>query len=319
MEVNERIFRIGTSSECEIVVPGGEPADMIWVQLAISTSSMHLLTVMNSGIKCSVNGNPVTKQYWVHADDKIEIQGYILNWAYINGDADVPFIKSGESASKHGLKIFAVILMIAAIAAAAFFFVRKTMLGNDQTETENSNKNVLDTVAFVVPEPDSDIEVMPNETEPVVVNSKDVKPKSESKTEQTSDQNKVEKKAAANKSIQQQKEPAIIVTSETPIAELWTVVGRDSKNSLALYYLAKYYHKRKPDAKANDFWNKALQSDVKRCLHQDIRTITSERFVFVMLARAYANIPRDMDESIKTDIVSMLRKTQNKYPGKYTY
>lgn len=93
----ERIFRIGTTAACEIVVPGGIPANAVWIHLAISDESMHLLTIVERGISCSVNGNVVSQRYWINEDDIIEIEGRILNWDYIKGDSDEPFKSSQNS------------------------------------------------------------------------------------------------------------------------------------------------------------------------------------------------------------------------------
>ena len=63
----ERIFRIGTAAACEIVVPDGIPSNVVWVHLTISEEGMHLLTIVEHGIVCCVNGNAVSQQYWGHS------------------------------------------------------------------------------------------------------------------------------------------------------------------------------------------------------------------------------------------------------------
>ena len=87
----ERIFRIGTAAVCEIVIPDGIPANVVWAHLAVHDEGMHLLTIVEHGIACSVNGNAVSQQYWVNEEDVIEIEGLTLNWDYIRGDSNVPF------------------------------------------------------------------------------------------------------------------------------------------------------------------------------------------------------------------------------------
>lgn len=116
----ERIFRIGTAAACEIVVPDGIPSNVVWVHLTISEECMHLLTIVEHGIVCSVNGNAVSQQYWVNDDDVIEIEGRILNWDYFKGDSNDPFkVNTRKGFSKKILFIFpAVLIAIGAILFA---------------------------------------------------------------------------------------------------------------------------------------------------------------------------------------------------------
>lgn len=119
----ERIFRIGTASACEIVIPDGIPANAEWVRLAISESGMHLLTVVEHGIDCYVNGNAVSQQYWVNENDVIEIGSRILNWDYISGDSNKPFkVKAKISFSKkHALLIIPAVLALGAVVFAVLY------------------------------------------------------------------------------------------------------------------------------------------------------------------------------------------------------
>ena len=113
----ERIFRIGTASACEILISDGVPANVVWVQLSISDEGMHLLTIVEHGIVCRVNGNVVSQQYWVNEDDVIEIDGRILNWDYIRGDSNDPFkITSKKMFSNKILGLIAAAVVIVGVA-----------------------------------------------------------------------------------------------------------------------------------------------------------------------------------------------------------
>lgn len=119
----ERIFRIGTAAACEIVVPDGIPANVVWVHLAISDEGMHLLTIVEHGIVCCVNGNAVSQQYWVNDDDVIEIEGRILNWDYIRGDSNDPFkVSPRKMLSKKMLFIIPLSLIVICTILFAVFY-----------------------------------------------------------------------------------------------------------------------------------------------------------------------------------------------------
>lgn len=119
----ERIFRIGTAAACEIIVPDGIPSNVVWAHLTISEDGMHLLTIVERGIVCCVNGNAVSQQYWVNDDDVIEIEGRILNWDYFRGDSNDPFkVNTRKVFSKKILLIFSAALI--AIGAILFAVLR---------------------------------------------------------------------------------------------------------------------------------------------------------------------------------------------------
>lgn len=283
MENKEKIFKIGT-------------ADAQWVQLTIFESGMHLLTLVDKTIKCTVNGNVVSNQYWVHEDDKIDIDGRIFDWNYIKGASETPF-KETQKSSKGGgfLKFIVIMVVLAAVAGAGYWFLKN-----------QDSSNVID-ASEVVEEEMPVLTAIDNE-----VVEKPVEKPVEKSVEKPAEK-LVEKPAVK---VEEKKD-----LSSLSVDELWKLVNKDTKNSYALYFLAKHYHNRKLDSNATKFWNTVLnqEGDVATCLNEDIRKITSERFVFVTLARSYRNLPSDIDPSLKGDIVSMLNKIRNKYPDKYTY
>ena len=268
MENKEKIFKIGTP-------------DSQWVQLTIFDSGMHLLTLVDKNIKCTVNGNVVTNQYWVHEDDKIEIAGRVFDWNYIKGTSETAF-KEVKKSSKGGglLKFILIAIVLSAVAGAGYWFLKNQDSSDVESSQAITEESVIDTAEVAVEEVPED---------------------SQSAAEEV----KVQEAGYASLSVD----------------ELWKQVNQNTKNPYALYYLAKHYHNRKLDSNATKFWNSVLNSegDVTRCLQEGIRKITSERFVFVVLARSYRNLPSDIDPSLKGEIVSMLNKIKNKYPDKYTY
>lgn len=106
------------------------------------------------------------------------------------------------------------------------------------------------------------------------------------------------------------------------VDQLWRVLSENNKDAEALYRLAKYYHNRniKSDPKVLAFWKNTLlpEGDVQKCLPSGKRELTSVRFVFVMLARSYANMPENPDPKLKEGVVNMLNSIQNKNSG-YRY
>lgn len=118
----ERIFRIGTATACEIEIPEGIPANVVWVHLAISAEGMHLLTVVERGIVCCVNGNAVSQQYWVNESDIIEIEGRVLNWDYIRGDSNEPFkVSSNKRLMKRWIICLSLVFIVAAILVGLLY------------------------------------------------------------------------------------------------------------------------------------------------------------------------------------------------------
>ena len=287
MENKEKIFKIGT-------------ADAQWVQLTIFESGMHLLTLVDKSIKCTVNGNVVSNQYWVHEDDKIEIAGRIFDWNYIKGASETPFKETKKSSKVGGfLKFIVIVLVLAAVAGTGYWFLKN----QDSSNAESSQAH---TEEPVIAAPEVVEEEMPV---PTVIEDEVVKKPAEKPVEKPAEKSAVK--------VEEKKD-----LSSLSVDELWKLVNKDTKNSYALYYLAKHYHNRKLDSNATNFWKTVLnqEGDVATCLNEDIRKkITSERFVFVTLARSYRNLPSDIDPSLKGDIVSMLNKIRNKYPDKYTY
>lgn len=267
MENKEKIFKIGS-------------ADTQWVQLTIFDSGMHLLTLIDKSIECSVNGNVVSNQYWVHEDDRIEIAGRVFDWNYVKGTSESPFKETKHSSKGGGFLKFIVIGgLLAAVAFAGYWILKD----QDSSDADSSQTRIEESVTDAAGE-------MVDETE--------------------------ESAEKSTVKVDEKKDPALM-----SVDELWKLVNGDTKNSYALYYLAKHYHNRKLDSNATKFWNTVLnpEGDVARCLNANIRKITSERFVFVMLARSYRNIPSDMDPSLRGDIVSLLDTIKKKYPDKYTY
>lgn len=104
--------------------------------------------------------------------------------------------------------------------------------------------------------------------------------------------------------------------------QLWKIVEENTHDPEALYRLAAYYHKRKINANspAADFWNNTLipEGDVARFLPSDKRSITSVRFVFVMLARSNASMNENTDPELKVNVLRMLNTIKKENPG-YTY
>lgn len=117
-------------------------------------------------------------------------------------------------------------------------------------------------------------------------------------------------------------ETPILLYDSMSVDQLWEVLNDNSKDAEALYHLAKYYHKRDAgsDSKVVKFWKMTLlpEGDVQRCLPSGKRELTSVRFVFVMLARSYANMPENADTALREDVVKMLDSIQNSYSG-YRY
>lgn len=133
----ERIFRIGTAAACEIVVQDGMPANVVWVHLAVSSEGMHLLTIVEQGITCSVNGNVVAKQYWINEDDEIEIEGRILNWDYIRGDSNEPFnIKKTEKTFNKLLIIIPVVFIAVGLILYALLYDKPEQIVHIPTAPE---------------------------------------------------------------------------------------------------------------------------------------------------------------------------------------
>lgn len=132
------------------------------------------------------------------------------------------------------------------------------------------------------------------------------------------DSDKLKKTKEKGKKKEQQKVPY----DNMSIEQLWQVVNGNSKDAEALYRLAKYYHKRdvKSDGRVAAFWRNTLipEGDVQRCLPAEKRELTSVRFVFVMLARSYANMPVAADHGLKSDVAQMLENIRNDNPG-YKY
>ena len=121
----DRIFRIGTSSECEISVPSGIPENSVWVQLLVSDQGMHQLTVLERGIVCKVNDPVVMKQYWVNEQDIIEIDGYRMNWDYIRGNSNEPFVRNKGPKRKLIISVLSSIVLIALVIAALLLLGKK--------------------------------------------------------------------------------------------------------------------------------------------------------------------------------------------------
>lgn len=299
MENKEKIFKIGI-------------ADTQWAQLTIFESGMHLLTLVDKSIKCTVNGNVVSKQYWVHEDDKIEIAGQVFDWNYIKGTSESAFKEAKQSPKGSGfLKLIVLALLLVAVAGAGYWFLKNQDSSNTESSQTSAEESVDDTADVAV-----EVHEFSHNTSEDVKVANDNKVAEEpvaAKTPAKSTEKPAEKSTVK---VDENKDPALL-----SVDELWTLVNKDTKNSYALYYLAKHYHNRKLDSNATKFWNTVLspEGDVARCLNEDIRKITSERFVFVMLARSYRNIPSDMEQSLRGDIVSLLNKIKNKYPDKYTY
>lgn len=116
----ERVFRIGTASACEIIVPEGIPSNVVWVHLAINDDSMHLLTVVEHSITCCVNGNTVSNQYWVNEDDIIEIEGKTLNWDYFKGDSNEPF--RNDVQKKRSIKKALILIPVGLVVVGVILF-----------------------------------------------------------------------------------------------------------------------------------------------------------------------------------------------------
>lgn len=117
-----------------------------------------------------------------------------------------------------------------------------------------------------------------------------------------------------------QDETPKLLYDQMSVEQLWEVLKANNKDAEALYRLAKYYHKRDiaSDPKVVDFWKMTLlpEGDVQRCLPSGKRELTSVRFVFVMLARSYANLPVDAD--LRNEVEGMLKDIQKNYSG-YIY
>lgn len=118
----DRIFRIGTSSECEIVVLNGNPSNAVWAQLVVTDQGMHQFTVVEPSVRCLVNGNAIEKQYWVNEQDTLEIDGRTLNWEYIRGNSNDPFVpKFGhKKLVVMGIVLSAVLLAFGIVAFFVF-------------------------------------------------------------------------------------------------------------------------------------------------------------------------------------------------------
>lgn len=106
------------------------------------------------------------------------------------------------------------------------------------------------------------------------------------------------------------------------VEQLWQVLNNNTKDSEALYRLAKYYDKRdsRSDQRVRAFWNNTLvpDGDVQNCLPVDKRELTSVRFVFVMLARSYSNLPDSADQEMRNDIIRRLEHIKKNNSG-YKY
>lgn len=106
------------------------------------------------------------------------------------------------------------------------------------------------------------------------------------------------------------------------VEQLWDVLNDNTKDSEALYRLAKYYHKRdsKSDQRVVAFWKNTLipEGDVQKCLPVDKRELTSVRFVFVMLARSYYNLPDSADMELRNNVIKMLDDIKKNNSG-YKY
>ena len=342
MVSRDRIFRIGTSDVCEIVIAGGAPANTIWAQLTVSDTSMHLLTVVDPAIRCSVNGNVVSKQYWVHANDRIEIEGRVLNWAYINGDSNNAFLKQPKKQSALDVKKLSIILAAACALIAALVFGINSNSGvivdpdpdpdpdpaPDVSDTlgEAEQPNVLEIDMVVEPEQQPVPAVKPAKKQETNESVASVVPERKEPVEETEREAESPSLPDVDEKPVQNKKPvvSIAVSPSMSVSELWAVVKNDDRNSYALYYLAKYYGDSKLDVKddksARNFWkDRKSDGDLKKYLGDNNNNIslTLVRLTFVLLARAKANMPEDIDESIKKDILDRLKAIKDSDRDKY--
>ena len=110
--------------------------------------------------------------------------------------------------------------------------------------------------------------------------------------------------------------------SDMSIDQLWKIIETDSRDSEALYRLAKYYYKRdcKSDTYVRAFWKGTLvpEGDIHRYLPSNKKEFSSVRFVFVMLARAYTNMSPSINTDIQAEVINMLEKIKKENPG-YRY
>lgn len=321
------------------MVAGGEPANTIWVQLAVSESSMHLLTVVAPGISCSVNGNAVSKQYWVHSNDRIEIAGYVLNWAYINGDSNEAFINQPKKSSSRSMKMWIFILIGALALGAAFMFLTGGM--SDGEKRNDAYKSEDDTIQVdpAVLELIEDV----NDSEDAVLDKLVVKqvttPAEQGKKGKVSEQGVetdvnvpvAESPVSADSEnepedtpiVKHVDNPKVAVSSSMSVPELWDVLKDDDTNCLAQYRLAVYYYDNQDKIKATDnksakdFWDaRRKDGDIQKYVNN--KSLSNVRLAWVMLVRAKNNMPKDIDPSIKADILDRLRKIKEQNP-EYNY
>ena len=77
-------IKIGTSDNCDIKFYGKNITSSVWATISANDKRMLVLQILANNVRCFVNNNNVSNQYWIKYGDEIRINGYTLDWEHIN-------------------------------------------------------------------------------------------------------------------------------------------------------------------------------------------------------------------------------------------